>query len=69
MENPTVLSEVSARLKMKAGLTYIVIPAVKRAGETGEFFLSMYFDIALHNMDIRNLSDQKNRCKSNLIKS
>ena len=57
------VSEISTRLKIMAGKSYIVIPAVKRETETGEFFLSLYFNTPLHQIDIRNITDPKNRCK------
>ena len=67
MEKPIVLSEISSRIDLEAGKSYIVLPAVKKEGETHKFFLSLYFNIPLHLMDIRNLTDPKNRCKSNII--
>ncbi len=51
------------RIAKDAGMKYIVIPAVKRETETGEFFLSLYFNTPLHQIDIRNITDPKNRCK------
>jgi len=55
MEKPIVLSEISTRLNILAGKSYIVMPAVKREGEQGEFFLSLYFNCPLHLIDIQNV--------------
>lgn len=63
MEKPVVLSEVSTRLAIEKGKHYVVIPAVKREQEEGEFVLSLYFNLPLHQIDIRNLTDPTNRCK------
>jgi hypothetical protein len=63
MEKPTVLIQISTRVKLIAGKKYVVIPAIKNAGATGEFYMSFYFDIPMYMMDIRNLTDPTNRCK------
>jgi hypothetical protein len=48
MEKPTVLIQISTRVKLTAGKKYVVIPAIKNAGATGEFYISFYFNIPLH---------------------
>lgn len=54
---PTVLSEMSTRVKLEAGQTYIILPAiVNGSGSECNFYLSMYFDIPVHLMDIVNVS-------------
>lgn len=65
-----VLIEVSTRLSLKAGESYIIMPSVVNAGETGEFYLSLYFNIPLHMADIRDVTgDPKfaSRCKLLLV--
>lgn len=34
-ENPIAPQEVSARLKLKAGVSYVVVPAIKQDPRTG----------------------------------
>ena len=60
-EKPTVLHELSMRHNMKAGERYVLIPAPKSKNDRGKFFLSMYFDLPMYEVDIKRLNGP-NQC-------
>ena len=41
---------------MKAGKRYVIVPAPKSQNTTGKFFVSMYFDVAMYEVDIKRLN-------------
>ena len=41
---------------MKAGKRYVIVPAPKMQNTTGKFFVSMYFDLPMYEVDIRKLN-------------
>ena len=46
------MSELSIRIKLKAGSRYIIVPTTKELNKEGKFFLSMYFSCELHDVNI-----------------
>ena len=60
---PKVLHEISLRLELKAGTKYVIVPSPRTAGTTGKFFLSLYMDCELHDVDIKRIDDETDRCK------
>ena len=63
MEKPTVLHELSMRHKMKAGKRYVIVPTPKTQDTDIRFYLSMYFDCAMYEVDIRRLNGPKEQYK------
>ena len=44
--------ENGGRIKLLEGHSYIIVPSTEKAGQTGEFFLSIYIDNDLKDVDI-----------------
>ena len=59
--SPKVLHEMSLRLHLKAGTKYVIVPSPRTKGSVGPFFLSLYMDCQLHDVDIRRLNDPTDR--------
>lgn len=47
--------ENAGRCKLQKGNTYVIIPSLEKAGHTGEFFLSVYFDQPLRNVNCKRI--------------
>jgi hypothetical protein len=58
---PKVLHEISIRFQPKAGKKYVIIPSPRNKGTTGDFFLSLYMDCQLHDVDLRRIDDKRDR--------
>ena len=58
---PKVLHEISLRLELKAGKRYVIVPSPRAKGTVGKFFLSLYMNCQLHDVDIRRLNDPNDR--------
>jgi len=58
---------MSIRFNLTAGKSYVILPAVNQEydGTDREFFLSIYFNIPVHEVDIRCLTTPETRCKYN----
>jgi len=55
--------EISLRLKLKAG-RYAIVPSCRTAGETGDFYLSLYFNISLEQVRCKDINNPKNHFKA-----
>ena len=53
--------ENSGRLKLKAGQTYIFIPSTEIAGKRGTFYLSIYFNQPLRNVEVRRIFNPQDK--------
>ena len=60
---PKVLHEISLRLKLKKDKKYVIVPSPRNKGSLGKFFLSLYMDCELHDVDIKRIDDITDRCK------
>ena len=60
---PKVLHEISMRVDLKAGKSYVVIPSPRKAGTLGHFHLSFYVNQSQHEFDVKRVDDPSNRCK------
>lgn len=49
--------EISLRLNLTKG-RYIIVPSTRSPGQTGDFFLSLYFNCDLTSMNIKRLDKQ-----------
>ena len=58
---PKVLHEISLRLKLKGGKKYVIVPSPDKQGLLGNFYLSLYMDCQLHDVDIRRIDDPSDR--------
>lgn len=47
--------ENSARVKLQGGETYIMVPATETQGKIGEFYLSVYVDQPLRDVEIKRI--------------
>ena len=47
--------ENSGRVFLEAGCSYAIVCSTEIAGNMGEFFLSLYFDLALRDVEVRRV--------------
>ena len=47
--------ENSGRCTLKAGQTYIIVPTTEIPGKKGQFYLSIYFNQLLRDMDVKRV--------------
>jgi len=61
--------ENSGRVNLEAGQTYAVVCSTEMAGKTGEFFLSIYFNQALRDVEIKRTfhPNDKNARKESML--
>jgi len=64
---PTVLHEISLRIKCKPGQKYIVVPSPRKPGTLGQFNLSFYTSCPMVSFDVKRIDDPKCRCKSHPV--
>lgn len=67
MKGASVLKEhreVSLRLQLKAG-RYVIVPSTRNQGEYGDYALSIYFSIALSEVEVKRI-DKDDDCKLNI---
>lgn len=56
-----MLHEISLRVELKKGTKYVIIPSPRNKGSLGDFFLSLYMDCELHDVDIKRIDDVTDR--------
>ena len=47
--------ENSGRIKLKAGNVYVIVPSLEIAGGKGDFYLSVYFNQAMRDVNIKRI--------------
>ena len=47
--------ENSGRCKLKKGESYVIVPTLEIKGKTGDFFLSIYFDQFLRDVNVKRV--------------
>jgi len=61
--------EVSGRCKLKAGESYVIVPSTELARKKGKFFLSIYFNQRLRDVEIKRVfhPSDKNSAKDEVL--
>ena len=61
--------ENSGRLTIKANTNYVIVPSLEIKGKTGDFFLSVYFDQFLRDVNIKRVfhPNDKNNGKEEIL--
>jgi hypothetical protein len=55
MSSIKIEKENSGRCMLKANTNYVIIPSLEIKGKTGDFFLSIYFDQFLRDVNIKRV--------------
>jgi hypothetical protein len=48
---------------LEGGKRYVIIPSAKAAADTGKFYLSLYFDQKLRDVNVKRIDDPRTKCK------
>ena len=58
---PKVSHEISLRLQLQGGKKYVIVPSPNKQGQLGKYYLSLYMDCQLYDVDIRRIDDPSDR--------
>lgn len=53
--------ENSGRITLKKGKRYVIVCSTEKAGKRGEFFLSVYFNQRLRDMEVKRVFHELDR--------
>jgi hypothetical protein len=56
--------EITGRCLIKAGESYVIVCSAEKRGKVGEFYLSVYFDLKLREMEIKRVFHEKDKRKA-----
>jgi hypothetical protein len=53
--------ENAGRCELKGGETYVIVPSCEKSGTKGDFFLSIYMNQALRDVEIKRVFNDQDR--------